>query len=244
MMRKHFPTTALLAEAPVFDVAGVILELFAERADGSRHNPPSNSITSWVEEYSQRDRDQVRHVLSEAWAWLQYNGFIANDLRQGGGPDSAFVTRQGHGIKSRSDFLAYAKESLLPKEMLRGDLADIVRPLFLGGHFAQAASAALLQVELFVRKACDYPDDLVGVKLMRKAFDPENGPLTDPEATRGEQQGASDLFAGAMGYYRNPLAHGRVGISHAVQAASIILLANELLVVADIHAGLRRGIGP
>lgn len=112
-------------------------------------------------------------------------------------------------------------------------------PLFLGGHFDAAVATAFIQVEVVVRDACGYPDDLVGVKLMRRAFHPETGPLTDPEAVEGERQAVMDLFAGAIGYHKNPFSHRIVGLSQAAQAASLILVANELLATVNIHKILK-----
>ncbi len=46
------------------------------------------------------------------------------------------------------------------------------------------------------------------------------------------------LFSGAIGYYKYPFSHRRVGIARAVQAASLILTANELYVTTKTHAAL------
>jgi uncharacterized protein (TIGR02391 family) len=236
-MKGAFPTAQLLVEAPIFDVAGIMLEIMASRpANEWQH--AQNLVPGWAQEYG-RESSLVIRPLSEAWIWLENNGFIADELLQGVGTPGKFVTRAGLAVKSRSDFLAYAQDSLLPREMLRGDLAEIVRPLFLSGHFDQAVSAAFKALEVYVRNAGGLGDDFVGVKLMRAAFHPETGSLTHRESEGGERQGLSDLFAGAMAVYRNPFAHRNVGISHAVQAASLILVANELLALAHAHAQLR-----
>jgi uncharacterized protein (TIGR02391 family) len=241
-MREYFPATALLADAPVFDVAGAILSLLADRQDEKRLYG-QDVVSAWSGEYGSNS-DAILRVLSEAWSWLENNGFIATELSQGIGERSQFVTRAGRQVKSRTDFLAYAKESLLPRDLLRDDLAEIVRPLFLAGHFDQAVSAAFLQIEVCVRSSGGYPDSLVGRDLMRKAFHPDTGPLTFLDGEAGERQGVSDIFAGAMGAYRNPFSHRVIGVADALRAASMILLANELLQLVHNHvhaAKLERG---
>jgi len=53
-------------------------------------------------------------------------------------------------------------------------------------------------------------------------------------------EAASNIFAGAMGYYKNAFSHRIVGLSQAVQAASLILFANQLIAQADLHAKARK----
>ena len=240
-LTQRFPTVQALLDAPVFDVAGVVLELISVRTANSNFVTPKNEVSGWANVYGCGMAEHAIEPLSEAWAWLASNGFIGESFAQGVGPSGTFVTRAGRKIRSRADFLAYAKASLLPAEIMRADLAAVVRPLFLGGHFDAAVSSAFIQVEVYVRRICKFPDDLVGMPLMRKAFQPKAGPLTDPNAVPGEQEAVQHLFAGALGTYKNRLSHHVVGLSSAAVAASRILLANELLEQAHYHA-VRRNL--
>lgn len=58
---------------------------------------------------------------------------------------------------------------------------------------------------------------------------PSDGVLRDPEAEGGEQQAAADLFAGAIGAYKNPDSHRTVKFEDPVEAAEAIQLADLLL---------------
>ena len=62
---------------------------------------------------------------------------------------------------------------------------------------------------------------------MRKAFR-RGGLLTDAAAPVAEQQALSDLFAGAIGSYKNPCSHRSVTIESA-EAIEMIMLASHLL---------------
>lgn len=80
-----------------------------------------------------------------------------------------------------------------------------------------------------MRDAAGLPNELLGVNLMRKAFSPKDGVLRDPEAEGGEQQATADLFAGAIGAYKNPASHRTVKFDDPMEAAEVIQLADLLL---------------
>ncbi|MBV8675221.1 MAG: TIGR02391 family protein [Acidobacteriaceae bacterium] len=112
-------------------------------------------------------------------------------------------------------------------------IADSVWMGFMRGDYDVAVFQAMKAVEVSVRQASGLPDALLGVSLMRKAFDPENGPLTDPTAEKGEREACSALFAGAIGMYKNPQSHRDVNLDNPSEAAEIIMLANNLLRIVD-----------
>ena len=82
---------------------------------------------------------------------------------------------------------------------------------------------AFKEVEVRVRQAGGFADTDIGVQLMSKAFHPESGPLTDRSAVKGEQQALADLFAGAIGSYKNPHSRRSVTID-ADEAVEMIVL--------------------
>jgi hypothetical protein len=73
----------------------------------------------------------------------------------------------------------------------------------------------------------------IGAALMRKAFDVNSGPLRNMDAVSAERQALSDLFAGAIGAYKNPHSHRNVALDEPDEAAEIILIANHLLMHAS-----------
>ncbi|MCS5694460.1 TIGR02391 family protein, partial [Cyanobium sp. FGCU-6] len=92
---------------------------------------------------------------------------------------------------------------------------------------------AMKEVEVRVRQLSNLPNSLVGVPLMRKAFDVEKGPLTNPSHESGEKQARSDLFAGAIGSFKNPASHRVVSYDDPIEASEVIMTADLLMRILD-----------
>jgi uncharacterized protein (TIGR02391 family) len=121
-------------------------------------------------------------------------------------------------------------------ERLAGDLHPALssaRSNFALGDYETASFAAMKAVEVEVRRVAALPNDLLGVNLMRKAYSPKEGVLRDPEAEGGEQQAAADLFAGAIGAFKNPASHRAVQFDDPVEVAEVIQLADLLLRIVE-----------
>ena len=72
--------------------------------------------------------------------------------------------------------------------------------------------------------------------MMRKAF-AENGPLSDNSTPKAEREALSNLFAGAIGCYKNPHSHRNV-ILLAEEAAEMIVFASHLVRIVEARASL------
>jgi uncharacterized protein (TIGR02391 family) len=176
--------------------------------------------------YPPTSRQAVARALAEAWQWLQTEGLMMPDPDQ---PNGWFcLTRRGERLKRPADAKAYRKSGLLPASNLHPILLEKVRPMFLRGDYDLATFEAFKQVEISVREAAGLAADLIGVDLMRKAFDASSGLLTDKSVVKAEREALSHLFAGAIGHAKNPGSHRTVDHS-AIEAAQLIGLASYLL---------------
>lgn len=189
--------------------------------------------------YPREEQDDINLALSEAWAWLEAQGLLVPASEMNGKMGWRVLSRRARAMENQEEFANFKVARLLPKEILHAKIADRVWGAFMRGEFDSAVFQAVKGVEVAVRDASGLGDDLVGVKLMRAAFKPEDGPLTDPQAEGGEKQARMELFAGAMGSYKNPQSHRDVDLDNPQEALEIIYLANHLLSIVDARAKAR-----
>ena len=83
-------------------------------------------------------------------------------------------------------------------------------------------------LEVTIRTAANLGHGFVGVQLASRAFNPDDGPLTDTTSEKGERVALMNLMTGAIGSYKNPASHRRIEIS-AEEARDMVMLASHLL---------------
>ena len=170
---------------------------------------------------------ESQNAIAEAWGWLMAKTLIST---KGAGGSYDFhdfhITRAGQQALERG--LPYVRASIRLDVDLLEPLEQKVRPQFLLGDFELAAFAAMREVEIEVREQGGLGTELVGVALMQNAFR-DGGPLHDPDIHPAESVAQMNLFAGAMGLFKNPPSHRRVDYRDPVEASEVILLADLLL---------------
>jgi uncharacterized protein (TIGR02391 family) len=219
----------LLALEPE-ELAGVLLEHLNSLGDNSQSLQLYNFLLPAMSPalaYAQEYRDQINRALTEAWVWLEREGLIAP--RPGDTARFMFITRRGKALANRQALEAYRHASMFPKNVVHPVIIQKVYPAFLRGEYDTAIFQAFREVEVAVREAGGYSQSDIGVPLMRAAFNVPQGPLTDKTAVPAEQQAVSDLFAGAIGLFKNPTSHrSQTGIQ-AAEAVERIMIASQLL---------------
>lgn len=148
--------------------------------------------------YPPHSRQAVSRAIAEAWQWLLVEGLIMPEPEQ---PNGWFcLTRRGQRLQNTANAEAYNKRHLLPSYSLHPILLEKVRPMFLRADYDLATFEAFKQVEIAVRTAASLPADMDSVDVVRTAFHPETGALTDTSTIMSERHALSHLFAGAIGH--------------------------------------------
>lgn len=211
-----------ILELPIDHLALVVLRHFKATNEW-------NTLNFRNTQKQNRQNFLVESALTEAVGWLHANNLLAHGKPGPSHGEAVIITRAGE--QALQDDLAsaraYGRLSVDAHPRLRR-----VQSQFLIGEFELAAFAAMRAVEIRVRELAGADDSLLGVKLMREAFG-KTGPLTDGALDGGEQTGVMELFAGAIGTFKNPPSHRQVDYGDATEASEVVLLADLLLRLLD-----------
>jgi uncharacterized protein (TIGR02391 family) len=173
---------------------------------------------------------EAQKCWAEALNWLISKNLVGQPSAESKGePGTIFVTRLGKAA------LETGLASIKASERLGVDLhprLERVRSQFLLGEYELGAFAAMREVEIRVRELTGSPASLVGVKLMRESFR-EGGKLSNPDLDPGERVGLMELFAGAIGTFKNPPSHRQVDYANPTEASEVIMLADLLMRLLD-----------
>ena len=228
----------LLALTPE-DLGGVIVELMPPLLQNGLFNPAAliASVFQLVgPSYPPGSRRSVELVVAEALSWLATQGLLIPDPGQ---PSPGFYvpTRRSQSLRTRADVDTYRKGRVLPDDLLPPLFAEKVVPLFRRGDYDVAVLQAFKEVEVAVRKAANvkgagYANSEIGTTLMRKAFHPDTGPLTNSKKIPAEREADMHLFSSAIGHAKNPPSHRDFPVT-ADEAAHLIIFASYLFGIVE-----------
>jgi uncharacterized protein (TIGR02391 family) len=230
------PTPDSLLSCTPSQLDGILLAAIGDRVKRSESDPiaPRNiSLGELQGIYPAGDRvtfaqrQAADAALTESWRRILNDGFLMEAVGQAAGVMT--LTMKGRQAADATCFEEIKVRQMLRREMLHPDLQGSVYDAFAAGHYDTAVLEAFKLVEDAVRNASGLGANLVGVRLMRDAFNSQNGPLRDPTLPQGEQDRMPDLFAGAIGVFKNPLSHRKVGNADPAPVSEELMFASRLM---------------
>ncbi len=231
-----FQTADELLALEVEELGRVVLEYIKAHADAkgvvSRFSFAS-AQRGRSERFGRQKHDEVCQALQEAWSFLDHSGLIGPLASAGAQEfsDRYVVTRNGQAINTIDDWTRFLNAQRLPGFLLHPLVLQHAYPNFLRGAYDAAVMEAFKRVEIHVRDRAALPANKIGVELMGDAFG-TNGALRDKTVHQNEADGTANVFRGAMGLWRNPIAHRHVGLDH-VEAGRLLSFASTLLGIVD-----------
>jgi len=172
---------------------------------------------------------QIELSLAEAWAWLEREGALIPAEGTNGTNGYRRFGRAAEKYKSGAPFQTGPSLRSL-SGLLHPKVKDRAILDFAAGRYDDVIYNAFKEVEIRISEAI--PGHEFGTALAKAAFDINKGPYTDHSLPTGEKNAMRDLFAGAIGVFKNPGSHRRVAID-AAAAIRGVMFASQLHYMID-----------
>jgi uncharacterized protein (TIGR02391 family) len=235
----QYPTVEQLLAAPVREIERILLRYVVEYcADGMHPMVTRDAISNGLFDtngypYNAQARAEVPRVIGRAWKGLEDAGFIEEPDPANGKNGYRVPSASGKNAHAEADYEGARMRSKFTREMFHPALPDSAWNAFTVGDYDTAVFEAFKSLEVAVRAKGGFLSTDFGAALMKKAFDPDTGPLRDKAAPRPRQKARCELFTGAFGEIRNPKGHNDPTITDALVAAEELMAAGVLRRIVD-----------
>lgn len=167
--------------------------------------------------------NEIKRRIAEAFDYLNSNNLIAPEPDQ---DNTFYVTPRGTEIETYGDLEDSMLLRVFTDNQLHPEVANTAYDAFLRGDYEYAVFSVLKKLEEKVRIAAKLPNTKLGPNLMRQVFG-KGGFLFDPSEVAAEAESIEHVYAGVIGYLKNPTSHRTV--EHDPKEATEILFMASCL---------------
>jgi uncharacterized protein (TIGR02391 family) len=234
-----YPSIEQLRAAPELEIERNLLRCIVEYcANGMHPMITRDAIPTLLLEadgyaYSVQTKSDLERVIARAWKGLEDGGLIEEPDSHNGKNGYRVPSAKGKSAHAATDYMGVRMRTKFTREMFHPGLPDAAWNAFSVGDYDTAIFEAFKSLEVAVRNKGGLASMDFGAALMKKAFDPDNGPLRDVAAPRSRRVARCDLFTGAFGEIRNPKGHNDPTITDTLIAVEELMTAGVLRRIVD-----------
>lgn len=236
-LATEIPDVTVFLGLPTEELAAVVLRVAnANRQMSGLMHP--QSIRQQLRENNQGSGysaqiDEAELAFDEAWSWLKVQGILISPTDQNGNNGWVQLSRRGRSLLEATAFRNYAAGVGFRQSFLHATISEDVWFDLARGDHETAVFKSFRAVEIAVRDAGEFGPTDIGADLMKEAFKPRVGRLTDKSLPIPEQEAMAALFVAAMKYFKNPHSHRHSPIEEQKAAQEMVTFASHLLRIID-----------
>lgn len=148
------------------------------------------------------------------------------------GEDQFFPTKMGFRFPEREFRRVVEQYALMPESYVHPVIIKKCFALLRNHEYESAVLQAFKAIEVSVREKIEAPLDCFGERLLKMAFNPDDGVLTNFERPKAERFAFLNYITGAFSFYRNASSHRNVDMDF-MSAFKRIVVASDLLTAVE-----------
>ena len=149
------------------------------------------------------------------------------------GEEQFFPTKVGFRFLEREFRKVVEKYALMPESYIHPVIVKKCFSLLKSGEFDSAVMQAFKAIEIMTREKIGATPDVFGERLLKKAFNPDDGILTDRKLPKSEQNALLNYITGAFSFYRNSSSHRDVELDFVTTFDRIAVASDLLKIIED-----------
>jgi len=148
------------------------------------------------------------------------------------GEDVYYPTKKGFHFPEAEFKKVVERWTILPTSYIHPNIMDKSFELLSIRQFDSAVLQAFKCIEIAIREKCRFSDEDYGIPLIRKAFNPQTGTLTNYSVPIAEREAQAHFIAGAYALYKNPCSHKDVKMD-VYDAFERIVIASKIMKIVE-----------